>query len=106
MRPMSLLFALIAVGIALATGYRLRRRERLLAAEVGMLTERIEELSARVEAAEADVAHALTQTEIAESLLVEKGVADEDDIEAVRQRYVADDAPPPAFVRGRDGDPH
>jgi hypothetical protein len=106
MRPMSLLFALIAVGVALATGFRLRRREKLLAAEVCALTERIQELTARVDAAEDDVAHAITQTEIAESLLVEKGVADEDDIEAVRQRYVADGAPPPVFVRGRDGDLH
>jgi hypothetical protein len=80
---------------------RLLRRERALVAEVRALAERVRELSTHVEAAEADVAHAVTQTEIAESLLLEKGVADEEDIEEVRRRFggegpVADD------VRGRE----
>lgn len=78
-------------------------RERVLAAEVSALGDRVQELSARVEAAEADVAHAVTQAEIAESVLLEKGVADEDDIEAVRRRFDSD-APAPAGER--DGELH
>jgi hypothetical protein len=69
-------------------------------AEVTALSERVRELSTRVDAAEADVAHAVTQTEIAESLLLEKGVADEEDIEEVRRRFGGDGEV--ADVRGRD----
>ena len=79
-------------------------RERALATQVAALGERVSELSARVEAAEADVAHAVTQAEIAEGVLLEKGVADEDDIEAVRRRFDADD--PGAGAGDRDGELH
>jgi hypothetical protein len=82
------------------------RRERSLAAEMTALSERVRELATRIEAAEADVAHAVTQAEIGESLLLEKGIADEEDIEAMRRRF--DGEPPSAggYVRGRDGDLH
>ena len=72
------------------------------------MTERIAELSARVEAAEADVAHAVTQAEISEALLLDKGIADEEDIEAARRRF--DGGEPAAsssrYIPGRDGDLH
>jgi C4-dicarboxylate-specific signal transduction histidine kinase len=85
-----------------------RRRERRLTSEVGELNERIRELSARVEAAEADVAHAVTQAEISESLLLEKGIADEEDIEAARRRFDGGEpaAPSSGYIPGRDGGLH
>ena len=85
-----------------------RRRERRLTGEVGELNERIRELSARVEAAEADVAHAVTQAEISESLLLEKGIADEEDIEAARRRFDGGEpaAPSSGYIPGRDGGLH
>ena len=93
--------ALAAAGFA-----QMLRRERRLNGELVGLSERIRELSARVEAAEADVAHAVTQTEITESLLLDKGIADEEDLEAARRRF--DGGEPSAsssrYVPERDGD--
>lgn len=97
---MSLLLS-VALSCLAAALVRTVRRERLLTAEVGALTERVNELTVRLEATEHDVARAATQAEIAESVLLEKGVADEDDLEAVRQRF---DPVPPEYVRDRDGD--
>ncbi len=104
----------IAIAFSLATastaaGWVLaHRRERRLTTDMGGLQERIRELSARVEAAEADVAHAVTQTEITESLLLEKGIADEEDIEAARRRFDGSDAPASSsrYLPERDGDLH
>ena len=94
--------ATVALAVA---GSAALRRERRLTGEVAELAERIRELSARVEAAEADVAHAVTQAEITETLLVEKGVADEEDIEAVRRRFDGDesDRPPARPLPARAG---
>jgi len=106
---MSLAIVLSATVAVMAAGWtRFYRRERRLAGEVSELTERIRELSARVEAAEADVAHAVTQAEISESLLLEKGIADEEDIEAARRRFDGGDpaASGSRYVPGRDGDLH
>ncbi len=106
---MSLAIFLSATVAAMAAGWtRFHRRERRLAGEVSDLTDRIRELSARVEAAEADVAHAVTQAEISESLLLEKGIADEEDIEAARRRFDGGDpsASSSRYVPGRDGGLH
>ncbi len=106
---MSLAIVLSATVAVVAAGWtRFHRRERRLTGEVNELTERIRELSARVEAAEADVAHAVTQAEISESLLLEKGIADEEDIEAARRRFDGGDpaASSSRYVPGRDGDLH
>jgi uncharacterized protein (DUF849 family) len=106
---MSLAIALFAAVAVVAAGWtRLHRRERRLTGKVSDLTERIRELSTRVEAAEADVAHAVTQAEITESLLLEKGIADEEDIEAARRRFDGGDpsASSSRYVPGRDGDLH
>lgn len=106
---MLLVIALCAtVALAAAGSTLLFRRERRLTSEVAELTERIRELSARVEAAEADVAHAVTQTEITETLLVEKGIADEEDIEAARRRFDGGDrsASSSRYLPDRDGDLH
>ncbi len=96
-------------AVLIAAGWTVfRRRDRRLTGEMTELQERIRELSARVEAAEADVAHAVTQAEISESLLLEKGIADEEDIEAARRRF--DGGEPAAassrYVPGRDGGLH
>ncbi len=96
--------ALAATGLAV----RLVRRDRRLRGELSMVHEHMRELAARVEAAEADVAHAVTQAEVSESLLLEKGIADEEDIEAARRRF--DGGEPSAsssrYVPGRDGGLH
>lgn len=106
---MSALIVLVVAAAVLAAGwFRFTRREHRLLGELGELTERVRELSARVEAAEADVAHAVTQAEISETLLLEKGIADEEDIEAARRRFDGGDpaASSSRYVPGRDGDLH
>ncbi len=74
--------------------FLLVRRVRGLLTEVSGLSDRVNELSARVAAAEQDVAGALARTEVAELVLLDKGLADEEDLEAARRRFGADaDAP-------------
>jgi uncharacterized membrane protein len=106
---MSVPIALLAAAAVLAAGWaRFHRRERRLQREVKGLAEQIRELSARMEATEADVAHAVTQTEIAETLLLEKGIADEEDIEAARRRFDGGEPAPSSshYLPSRDGDLH
>jgi hypothetical protein len=86
---------------------RLRRRVGLLSAQLEAMGERVRDLCERVDAAQADVAHAVTQSGVAESLLVEKGIADEEEVEALRRRFDEDDeGAPAAYEPERDGDLH
>jgi len=106
---MSFAIVLSAAVAAVAAGWtRMRRRERHFLSQMSGLSDQVRELSARVEAAEADVAHAVTQTEITETLLLDKGIADEEDIEAARRRF--DGGEPSAhssrYEPGRDGELH
>lgn len=103
---MSTLLALAALAVSAVTIVRLRRREQVLTAEVAALGERVRDLAERVEAAQADVAHAVTQSGITESLLVEKGIADEEEIEALRRRFDEDEGEPPPYEPERDGGLH
>jgi hypothetical protein len=70
---------------------------------VNALSERVDELSARLGAAEYDVARAGLSAEVAESVLVEKGVADEEELEEARRRTQTGG---PEYVRERDGELH
>jgi hypothetical protein len=99
---------LLAALAAVSGVVHLIRRERRVREELSAVLERMREMSARVEAAEADVAHAVTQSEISESLLLEKGIADEEDIEAARRRFDGGDpsAASSRYVPGRDGGLH
>jgi hypothetical protein len=97
--------ALAAAALAGLTvvAFVLVRRVRGLMADVVRLSERADELAARLDAAEHDVAGALTRTGVAEAVLLDKGLADEDDLEAARRRF-GDEAPPPDARR--DGELH
>jgi hypothetical protein len=90
-----------AFAIVAALSYQLVCRLRALAAEVDELSDRVRELSARLESTEQDAANALAQADVAESVLLDKGVADEDDIEAARARSAS-----PEHARPREGDLH
>ncbi|HET6440208.1 MAG TPA: hypothetical protein VFG59_19245 [Anaeromyxobacter sp.] len=106
---MSLALALSAAVAVMAAGWTLlRRRERRLHGELGGLRERMRELSARLDAAEADVGHAVTQAEITETLLLDKGLADEEDIEAARRRFDGGDPSSSGsrYLPDRDGGLH
>lgn len=98
MTTMVLAIALGALAVVHARSLRLARAQ---ADQLAELEERIREMGTRFEAAEADVAHAVTRADMAEVLLVEKGVVDEEDIEEVRRRFIhGDDAPAPAEHEG------
>jgi tetrahydromethanopterin S-methyltransferase subunit G len=93
----------LALCAAALLAVRVARLRRAHAAEHAALSERLNELAARVEAAEQDVAQALTHAQVAGTLLLEKGIADEEDVEAVRRRV---DEAGPVQLRHRDGDLH
>ena len=93
---------LLAAAIALlaAAVLWLARRERALVAALAAVQSRVDELTARLDGTDQDVARALTQAEIAEGLLVEKGVIDEEDLESMRERC----GPDRDYERERDGE--
>ena len=90
-------FVLLALVVAAALALAWRRRERALRQELDGLTERVQQLTSRLEAAEQDVGHALDSGDVAAQLLVDKGIADEDELDDVRRR-LGEGGPP------RDGD--
>ncbi len=92
--------AVLALTLLAAVSLELVRRLRALAAEVAALTERVHELSARIESAEHDASAALAQADVAECVLLDKGVFDEDDLEEARSRSGAPESP----ARPPDGD--
>ena len=97
--------ALAAAALAGLTtvSFLLVRRVRGLLADVARISERADELAARLEAAERDVAGALARTEVAETVLLDKGLADEEDLEEARRRFGEDASPSDA---PRDGELH
>ena len=98
------MFALAAVALASAgAAVAVVVRARALSTEVRELRERLRELSARLEAAENDVSQALASSDVAESVLLDKGLADEEDLEAARRRF---GEAAPVYVRARDGEIH
>ncbi len=95
---MSAPVALVALALLAALSLELVRRLRALAREVAALTERVRELGARLAAAEQDSAAALAQAGVAECVLLDKGVFDEEDLEEARARSGA----PEPSARPRD----
>ncbi len=100
---MSELTAALAVALIAALATFVIRRMRELTEGVRALGEHVRDLSVRLDAAEQDAASALAHADVAESVLLDKGVADEDDLEAARARSGAGE---PGYVRGRDGELH
>ncbi len=91
---MQLLAAAAVASLAFVT-VLLARRIRALDAETLRLAEQVRELSARLEAAEHGAEGALARVEIAEAVLLDKGVADEEDLEAARARFAGEAADVP-----------
>jgi MYXO-CTERM domain-containing protein len=94
---MSLPVALALAALLAAVGLRWRRREQARARALEALVERVRGLSTRLDAVEGDLGGAISSAGVAERLLLEKGIADEDEVEAVRRRLegevaAADDA--------------
>ncbi len=98
------MLALVVVALAaLAASLVAVQRARALAADVAELRGQLGALSGRLEAAENDVTQALASADVAETVLLDKGVADEEDLEAARRRFGED---PQGYARGRDEEIH
>jgi hypothetical protein len=80
--PAALAFAALLAAVAL----RWHRREQAHRRALEALGAQVRELAARLDAAEGDLGSALSSAGVAESLLLEKGIADEDEVEATRRR--------------------
>jgi hypothetical protein len=78
--PAAALAGLSIVALLLA------RRVRTLAIELAEVRAEVDGLSSRLAVAEQDVVTALERTEVAETVLLDKGLADEEDLEAARRR--------------------
>jgi hypothetical protein len=83
---MDALSAAALAGLS-ALSFLLVRRVRGLTLDLAEVSERVKDLSARLDAAEHDAAAAVGRTEVAEAVLLEKGLADEEDLEAARRRF-------------------
>jgi hypothetical protein len=81
----TLALATIAVLLAAAVALASIRGWRESAALARELREKGQELAARLEAVERAAGAASARAEVASHLLLEKGIADEDDLEAIRQ---------------------
>lgn len=87
---MSLLVSLAAVAVFVAFWLRYERERTVAAATIASLEERLRALTMRVDVAEHDAVAASAHAEVAESVLLEKGYADADDLEAARRRLEAE----------------
>lgn len=94
------ILAALALGAGAALVQAALRRRVALESELEGLRGTVRELGERLEAAEAEAARALSAAEVAASLLLEKGVADEEDLEAARARS---GLAPADSVPGREG---
>jgi division protein CdvB (Snf7/Vps24/ESCRT-III family) len=95
---MTALLVLVAVTLSLALlarrAWLARRAGAALRARLDGLGERLDQLHLRLEATERDLAMAISQSGVAEGLLLEKGIADADEVEEMRRRLETDgDAP-------------
>jgi division protein CdvB (Snf7/Vps24/ESCRT-III family) len=85
-----LLTVIGALSLLAALAGRARREQAALRAQVEGLRERLDQVHLRLEVAEQDLSMALSQTGVAEGLLLEKGIADADEVEDMRRRLVTD----------------
>lgn len=82
------MIALLAAALAVAAlaAVRAARSDRERAVATASLCEQVRALEARLEAVEAEAAHALAQSDATGGLLVEKGIADEEEFQAALRR--------------------
>lgn len=83
---MDLFLSLAPSALCIALWIRAERERRQSAAALAELEERLRQLTMRVDVAEHDAVAASSHAEVAESVLLEKGYADADDLEAARRR--------------------
>jgi hypothetical protein len=80
------------------------RSWRLRGGEAARLSEQVQGMAARLEAVETEAARSALRIDVAETVLLEKGVADEEDLEEARHYFEQNGAP--RYDRERDGSLH
>jgi hypothetical protein len=96
---LGVLFAVpVTLAVVALRGFRLR------GAEAEGLAEQVRGIAARIESVEADVSRTALRADVAETVLIEKGIADEEDLEEAR-RYFEQNTQP-RYDRQRDGNLH
>ena len=96
---LGVLFAVpVTLAVVALRGFRLR------GAEAEGLADQMRAIAARMESVEAEVSRAALRADVAETVLIEKGVADEEDLEETL-RYFEQNAPA-RYDRQRDGSLH
>ena len=98
---MGLLASIVGAALLVALWVRFERKLAVSEATIASLEERLRVLTMRVDVAEHDAVAASAHAEIAESVLLEKGYADADDLEAARRRLEGE---PVSGTRARDGE--
>jgi hypothetical protein len=99
---MGLLASFVAAAAFLALCVRFERKLSASASTIASLEEQLRVLTLRVDVAEHDAVAASSHAEVAESVLLEKGYADADDLEAARRRLERETAP--SGARAREGE--
>ena len=98
---MGLLASLVGAALLVTVWVRFERKLSVSTATIASLEERLRVLTLRVDVAEHDAVAASAHAEIAESVLLEKGYADADDLEAARRRLEGE---APGGSRAREGE--
>jgi len=94
--------AIFAVFLGLMVS--LLRTLRARATETRSLAGELAKLAARIEPLERELARTSLRADVAETLLLEKGIADEEDLEEARRYF--EQHGQPKYQKDRDGDLH
>jgi len=97
-----LLGAVFALSALLAVSVLRVLRER--ATEARAFSEELQRLASRLEPVERELARTSLRADVAEALLLEKGIADEEDLEEARRYF--EQHGQPRHLRDRDGNLH
>jgi len=96
---LGVLFAVpVTLAIVALRGFRLR------GAETEGMADQMRGIAARMESVEAEVSRNALRADVAETVLIEKGVADEEEIEEARRYF--EQKTPARYDRQRDGSLH
>jgi hypothetical protein len=92
--------AVIVAAVLSALNARARTKEN------NELADQVARVTARLEAAERNAQAAFTQCQVSANVLIEKGLADEEDFERMQRRFEAATAEDPKQVPTGDGTVH
>ncbi|BDG09476.1 hypothetical protein [Anaeromyxobacter paludicola] len=96
----ALVVGLFSSAACLTLAVQSGRARRSSEARGRELEARLADLAGRIEMAEQNTADAVVQSEVTASVLLEKGLADEEDLEAARRRFQPNEAVQPVHGTG------